>query len=194
MIKNSSQVRDRIITTEEESRIVTLLRSPELNHRKSYFSDVADLVEVLIDTGMRTLEFQELTYKDVKFENNIIFIRATKGNSRRIPMTNRVAAILKRRQELDQHKPFNLNSMQVTIAWTWVRDQMGLKDDKGFVLYALRRTCAFRLVDAGVRMDIVQDWLGYSSIRAGRRFKPLTPQKLNEASVMLEKYNLSQHQ
>jgi len=152
----------RILTVEEESKIVSLLRNTEHSTRRDYFSDVADLIEVLVDTGMRKLEAEELMFRDVDFEKNLILVRATKGAHRRIPMTKRVATILKRRQEAGQHKPFDLNDLQLKRAWTWVREQMGLKDDKGFVLHALRSTYAFRLVNAEVDLNLIKKWLGYS--------------------------------
>jgi len=163
MVKSRSQREPRIITREEEAKLVTVLRSIEANQRRSYLKDVADLVEVMADTGVRMLEAMQLRYSDVDFESNLIIIRMSMGNShRRIPMTTRVATILKRRQAVDLDKPFNLNEMQIRIAWTWVKEQMGLKDDKGLVLYALRMTCAYRLINDGVDPDMIKLWLGHS--------------------------------
>jgi integrase len=160
----------------------------EKSQAKSYYPDVADLIEVLIDTGMRRIEFLELMYKDVNFESNLILIRVTKGNGhRRIPMTKRVATILKRRQEHDQQKPFNLNEMQISMAWNWTRDQIGLRNDREFVLHALRRTCGYRLFNAGVELEIVQDWLGYSRVRI-KRLAPLPLKKLAHAAKLLEEW------
>lgn len=161
-----SRSNTRIVTREEEAKIVTLLRDTEHSERKGYYSDVADLIEILIDTGMRILETLELRYKDVNFKSNLITVQTTFGDrNKRIPMTTRVAAILKRRQEIDSQKPFNINDFQIHRTWTWVKEQIGLKDDKYFVLYALRRTCGYRLVNAGVDLEIVKTWLGYESIR-----------------------------
>jgi len=163
MTKSHSQRETRIITREEEAQIVAVLRSPEVNHRRSYFNEVADLIEVLVDTGVRVMEAMQLRYSDVDFENSLIVIKITMGNShRRIPMTTRVATILKRRQAVDQHKPFNLNEHQIRIAWTWAKEQIGLKADKSFILYALRWTCAYRLINAGANFDMIKKWLGHS--------------------------------
>jgi len=185
-IKRTKKSEVMIVTREEEAQIVALLRGTEINQRKPYYSDIADLVEVMIDSGIRQLESLELLYRDVNFTDNLILIRATKGTHRRVPMTKRVAAILKRRQEVDQLKPFNLSTMQISMAWSWLRTQMVLKDDKGFILYALRRTCASRMMEAGIDMEIVQDWLGYRSDRT-KRLSPLLPQKLLHAAELLEK-------
>lgn len=152
----------RIISKAEETQIIAFLRGTEINQRKAYYSDVADLVEVMIDTGLRQLEAMELMYRDVDFSDNLILIRETKGPHRRVPMTKRVSIILKRRQEVDQLKPFNLTTVQIFMSWSWLRTQMGLKDDQGFVLYALRMTCASRLINVGVDHNFIQKCLGHS--------------------------------
>jgi integrase len=178
----------RIISDQEEIQILELLRNVEHDGNRFYFPEMADLIEVLVDTGMRMLEAIELTYSDINFEINVIIIRVTKGfNHRRIPMTKRVAAILKRRQTVDQHKPFNLTDIQILHSWIWARGRMGLKFDKGFVLYALRRTCAFRLVNAGIEPDVIQDWLGCSRTSLHGRLAPLPIHKLLHAAEMLER-------
>jgi len=192
MTKSKNQKEMRIITHEEEAKIVALLRSHESSRGKSYYPDVADLIVVMADTGLRQMEALELLYRDVDFTGNLILVRQSKSNPRRVPMTSRVATILKRRQESYKDKSFNLNEMQLRMAWRWVKEQLGIIDVR-FVLHSLRKTCAQRLVDAGVRLDIIQDWLGYSSLKMGRRLAPLPQKKLTEAAEMLERYNLSHH-
>jgi integrase len=163
MTKSRSQREVRIITREEEAKLVAVLRNTEGNQKRSYFSEVADLIEVLVYTGIRKLEVMQLRYSDVDFENNMIIIRMSMGNShRRIPMTKRVATILKRRQAVDHDRPFNITEMQIRMAWTWAKEQMGLKADRGFVLYALRWTCAYRLINAGANFYMIKLWLGHS--------------------------------
>lgn len=177
----------RIVTREEESNIIDCLRNTEHFKAKSYYPAVADLIEVLINTGIRLLEAIELMYRDVNFTDNLILIRATKGNHRRVPMTKRVAAILKRRQEIDQLKPFNLTAIQISMSWTWARDQIGLRNDREFVLYALRRTYAYRLVNAGVDLEMVHYMLGYRVIT--HRLAPIPLHQLACAAEQLEQSN-----
>jgi len=180
---------DRIITREEEFNMIDVLRNREHIKAKSYYPDVADLIEVLIDTGIRKLEALELRYSYVDFDNNLIIIRVTKGpHHRRIPMTKKVATILRRRQEIDQHKPFNLNDMQISMAWNWVRDQIGLRNDREFVLHALRRTCGFRMMEARIDMGIVQEILTSRCRTSSRRFAPIPIHKLNQAAELFEEW------
>ena len=101
-------------------------------------------------------------------------------------MTKRVASILKMRQENNPEKPFKLTPYQSDKAWAWVREEMGLKDDKDFILHALRHTCASRLVNKGIDLYVVKEWLGHSSIQITERYAHLDPQKLVRAVEVLE--------
>jgi integrase len=101
-------------------------------------------------------------------------------------MTKRVASILKKRQDANPIKPFNLTIYQSDKAWAWARVEIGLKDDSEFIIHALRHTCASRLVNAGVDLYVVKEWLGHSSIQVTERYAHLAPHKLAHAAKMLE--------
>jgi integrase len=185
--ENRSQT--RMVTRDEEAKIVALLQNAASGKRKYYYPDVADLVEVLVDTGMRLGEAIRLQYKDIDFEDNLINVRMKLADKRRrVPMTKRVVAILNRRQEINQQNPFNLTVNQVEKAWAWVRVQIGVKDAHLLILHSLRYTCASRLVNAGVPMDIANEWLLNSRYRGFTRLAPLTVQQLNKAVAQLEAY------
>ncbi len=185
-IKNHILKETRIITRDEEAKIVDLLRITEQGEVKSCFPDVADLVEVLADTGMRLGEALELRNEDISFKKRFITVRVTKSSPRRVPMTRRVVAILKRRQEAGQDKSFNLNDMQIRMAWSWVREQLGIEDAGRLVLYSLRKTCVQRLVEAGVEPESIYGWLGYSLIPKAHRVSHLPLHKLIDAAEMLD--------
>jgi integrase len=101
-------------------------------------------------------------------------------------MTKRVASILKRRLAGNVDNPFNLTVFQSDKAWAWAREQMGMKDDTEFIIHALRHTCASRLVNAGIDLYVVKEWLGHSSIQVTERYAHLNPVKLVHAATMLE--------
>ena len=132
--------------------------SPESRHgfrihtkRRHFYYDVADLVEVLVDTGCRLNEILKLEYEDVNFTTNLISIWVNKGDKpRSLPMTKRVKNIMESRKG-DNLKPFNLKSYQAENAWRWVRRQMGLENDGEFIIHALRHTCARSLSDLTLR-------------------------------------------
>jgi integrase len=97
-----------------------------------------------------------------------------------------VASILKIRLAGNVDNLFNLTVFQSDKAWAWAREQMGMKDDFEFIIHALRHTCASRLVNAGMDLYVVKEWLGHSSIQVTERYAHLNPVKLVHAATMLE--------
>ena len=94
--------------------------------------------------------------------------------------------VLELRQETGRVKPFSISVHEAERAWQWVRAEMGLMRDKEFVIHALRHTCASRLVNGGVDLYVVKEWLGHSSIQITERYAHLNPTKLVQAVEVLE--------
>jgi Site-specific recombinase XerD len=186
-LRKESKGRIRVVSREEEARGVELLRYTNHNKRRQHYPEVAELVEVLVDTGMRLSELLNLSYEDVSFDANLISIWINKGDRpRSIPMTKRVRAIMEAKINTESGKPFNLQPYQAENAWRWVRKEMGLDKDNEFILHALRHTCASRLVNKGIDLYVVRDWLGHSSIQVTERYAHLAPHKLAHAASVLE--------
>ena len=101
-------------------------------------------------------------------------------------MTSRVRNILQEKQVTNPVKVFDITIDECERAWQWVRGQMNMKADEEFVLHALRHTCASRLVNAGVDLYVVKEWLGHSSIQITERYAHLNPRKLSDAVEVLE--------
>ncbi len=186
-LMKESKGRIRVLSKEEEAMVVSLLRDTEHNSRRTYFPEVADLVEVLVDTGCRLSEILNLRYEDINWDTNLISVWINKGDKpRSIPMTNRVGGILLARQVGNPLKPFNINIDKVETAWKWVRKTMGLAGDSEFVPHALRHTTATRLIDKGIDLYTVKEWLGHSTIQVTERYAHLNPDKLVHAANVLE--------
>lgn len=158
--------------------------------RNQHYRDVADLVLVLVDTGMRLSEALNMKYEDISFDNNLISIWINKGDRpRSLPMTKRVRTILEARQQNNKIKPFSITSYQTENSWKVVRRKMQMESDKEFVLHALRHTCASRLVNAGVDLYVVKEMLGHGSIQITERYAHLNPVKLVTAVGVLDDLN-----
>lgn len=186
-LRKERKGRIRVITPEEELRAVELLRHAPHGKRRYFYPDVADLVEVLLDTGMRLSELLNLTYEDINFETNLISIWVNKGDRpRSIPMTKRARRLMEARKEGGQGKPFPLKPYQAENAWRWVRKEMGLEGDREFIIHALRHTTASRLVNKGIDLYVVKEWLGHSTIQVTERYAHLSPNKLAHAATVLE--------
>ena len=186
-LKKEPKGRIRVLSDLEEKRVIELFRNVDQDGKRSYFPEVSDLVEVLLDTGMRLSEALNLKYEDVNFTSNLLSIWINKGERpRSLPMTKRVGGILSSRQVNNPAKPFTIGINQAEYAWKWVRKEMNLLGDKEFILHALRHTCASRLVDRGIDLYVVKEWLGHSSIQITERYAHLNPKKLNDAVTVLD--------
>jgi site-specific recombinase XerD len=82
--------------------------------------------------------------------------------------------------------PFSITKYQADKCWVWVRKQMGLEGDSDYVIHACRHTCASRLVNGGVDLYVVKEWLGHSTIKITERYAHLDPSKLVQAVEVLE--------
>jgi integrase len=104
---------------------------------------------------------------------------------RSVPMTGRVKDIFKRRVVSHKPKPFPYTNDWLGDLWDRAKFKMGLKDDPQFVPYALRHTCASRLVQRGINLRVVQEWMGHKTITVTMRYAHLTPTNLLEAVKVL---------
>lgn len=173
--RRESTGRIRWLTPEEETITIRWARHLGLD-------DAADAITVLVDTGLRTGELWKLTNTDV--QNGMIHVWDPKNSApRSVPMTDRVAAIMRRRSG---PRPFPYDNSWLKRSWSKVRAKMGLEDDPQFVPHALRHTCASRLVQRGVSIPVVQSWLGHKTIAMTLRYAHLAPANLMQAKEALE--------
>lgn len=184
-----SKGRIRVIDKKEEQKLLAIVRGVQLNMRNRFYPETADLIEILLDTGMRLSEAINLKYEDVNVTTNLISIWINKGERpRSVPMTKRVQAILENRRTINGIKPFTITRHQAGHAWNFARKEMGLVGDKEFIMHALRHTCATRLVNKGVDLYVVKEFLGHSTIQVTERYAHLSPDKLAHAAEILDEY------
>lgn len=179
--------RIRVFSREEETRAIGFLKNSNHSERRYFYPEVGDLAVVLVDTGMRLGEALNLRYEDINYITNLLTIWVNKGDRpRSIPMTKRVLSVFQQRQESNPVKPFSISKDQADGAWRSVRTEMGLQGDREFVLHALRHTCASRLVNKGIDLYVIKEWLGHSSIQVTEKYAHLSPKKLAHAASVLE--------
>ena len=70
--------------------------------------------------------------------------------------------------------------------WDRARAHLGFAEDRQFVIHTLRHTCASRLVQRGVGLKVVQQWMGHKTIQVTMRYAHLAPGHLMEAAAVLE--------
>ena len=160
--------RMRWATNEEEDQMVELLREADR-------FDLADLVIFLSDTGMRRGEALALSWEDVDLDKGWIRVWENKADKpRSVPMTARVHGVLEGTSEATAVGPFTSKA------------KMGLEGDGQFSPHCLRHGCASRLVQAGVPLFTVKEFLGHKKIESTLVYAHLAPQNLQEACKVLE--------
>lgn len=185
--------RIRYLTEEEEARVRALYQAWGQ-------TDHANAFTVFVDTGLRMSELWNLEARDVNMSTGMIELWQTKtSRPRAVPMTTRVKTILadraKRypkgylwqpdvpRKTLDQHS---------ISTWERIRAHLGMENDPGFVRYITRHTCASRLVQRGISLPVVKEWMGHTTIVTTMRYAHLAPANLSAAVKALEQQDAAE--
>jgi integrase len=165
--------RIRWLTCEEEREMIdTLTRLGR--------PDVAAFVKVAIDTGCRRGELLNTPLMDLDGDWLRLWGDRTKTKvSRSVPLTPEAKALLK------AHLPWQLTEPQLRYWWDVAKEKIGLGQDDLFVLHACRHTCATRLVEAGVNLRVVQEFMGHASIKTTERYAHVSPDTLAQAAAKL---------
>ncbi len=149
--------------------------------------DHAEALTVLIDTGLRLGELWKVEARDVDFLVGVIHVWVNKTeHPRSVPMTQRVKVILERRREHAKGRLFPFDNFWFEHVWNRMKLHLGLECDEQFVPYALRHTCASRLVQRGVHLQVVKEWMGHKAIQTTLRYAHLCPKNLLDAAKVLE--------
>ena len=168
--------RIRFVTPEEELQIMFTLDQWSL-------PDLKDSITVLIDTGLRRNELCRLTKADVS-EGMLNIWQTKNGKARSVPMTARVQEVIKRRSvTATAAKLFPVMPETLSDHWDRVRYHLKLDD---VVLHCFRHTTASRLVQRGVSLATVQQWMGHKTIQTTLRYAHLSPKNLSDALAVLE--------
>lgn len=177
------QHRIRFYTPEEETTILNWFEERELRLQR-------ELVVFLVDTGARLSEALRLEWTDV-LEDSVKFEDTKSGRARGVPMTKRVKqALTARRKVAGPGLVFpGIDVQSINYRWQLMRKDTGITD-KQAVIHTLRHTCASRLVQAGVPLTVIQQWLGHSTPMMTARYAHLAPKNLALAAGVLDTLNL----
>ena len=150
--------------------------------------EAKDIVECLIDLGCRVSELLGLEKRYVDFDNNQINFNERKNdNAVAVPMTDRVKKIMKLycNNKRDFDRVFILEYDQLNGIWQDARKSLGYADKKFYTLHLCRHTTASRLVQRGVPLLLVKDWLGHEDIKTTMIYAHLQPRALHSVVEVL---------
>jgi integrase len=184
-IKNK-QKRNRTLSDKEEAAMA------------AFFDDDVDMLDacyIALDIGLRESEFLRLIPLDCLDMDDAVaasvVVRQGKGDASAaaVSLTSRAAAILKRRCEGrgSMEKLFaGLSQRTLIRRWNAFRDHMGLMDDKGFTFHCTRHSTATRLIDEGVDVKIVQDFMRHEHITTTLKYVKNSARRTRGARSALE--------
>lgn len=172
--------RHRWFTDQECTEILTyLLHIGEV--------DYVDLCTFLLDTGARVSEARGLTWAFLPPGSRLVTFYDTKnGENRSVPLTQRCRDIVEKRRLMGQAGPFSsTNAQHDRRILTLLRNRFQWMDETT-VLHTFRHTCASRLVQNGVELLRVKNWMGHKSLASTQRYAHLAPEHLEDARDKLE--------
>ena len=150
--------------------------------------EARDIIICLIDLGCRVNELLNLEKRFVDFDNNQINFNERKNDQAvAVPMTDRVRLIIKKYYDncKDFDKLFSLNYSRMYGFWQAARESLGYADKKFYTIHLCRHTCASRLVQRGVPILLVKDWLGHEDIENTMIYAHLAPKALHSVVEVL---------
>lgn len=123
--------------------------------------------------GLRRNEAAELKITDIDLENNLLYIKKGKGKKRRVtPFTKQVKKdiiffIFSTEKTINRQPStdnlLNITSERIYIEFKYLLKKAGL-NNQGFTLHCLRHTIATQLLDQGMELEKVRDFLGHECL------------------------------
>lgn len=175
--RRESEHRIRWFTREEEKSVVDYFRVVK--------PEIASLVVVLVDTGLRLGEALRLHWADVQ-DDKLTVWKTKASKPKTVPLTARVKAELATLTK-GPGPLFDLTGDQCEHYWRQMRDRLGHDKDGQFVIHALRHTFCSRLAQAGVQIQVIKELAGHSTIQTTMRYAHLHPGNLTDAIKVLER-------
>jgi integrase len=135
---------------------------------------MADLVVVLVETGLRLSEALNLRWEDIDMTASHIRVWQNKSDKpRSVPLSTAAWNVLCPRSEQGAG-PFVMMSLHsVRHRWDAMKKRLGLQDDKELTPHCCRHTFASWLVQRGVPIFTVKELCGHKCIEVTMRYAHL---------------------
>jgi integrase len=185
----------------EHAREFVLSYTQEKNYLGATSGDLHDVALLMLDTGLRMGEALKLECSDARLEpaegakHGYVTVRARNSKnsrSRNVPITARVAKVLKQRMSLGRLVFQRRDGTPIYQTWLneqhrTVRDLLKLPAE--FVPHSLRHTFGTRLGEAGTDAFTIMKLMGHSTITVSQRYVHPSPESMELAVTRLEALN-----
>ena len=146
----------------EERKIFTQEEIEELYSKSNLQQTI--ILHLCYACGMRRNEAVELKTNDIDLENCLLYIRKGKGRKRRvIPFTKQVKKDIEFFLSVEKNKTENLLNITATRIYEEFKKLLKKAelDNQKFTLHCLRHTIATQLLEQGMELEKVRDFLGH---------------------------------
>ena len=146
----------------EERKIFTQEEIEELYSKSNLQQTI--ILHLCYACGMRRNEAVELKTNDIDLENCLLYIRKGKGRKRRvIPFTKQVKKDIEFFLSVEKNKTENLLNITATRIYEEFKKLLKKAelDNQKFTLHCLRHTNATQLLEQGMELEKVRDFLGH---------------------------------
>lgn len=176
----------------EVSREFVLPKAQEAVYMAALPRPLQDVALLLIDTGLRLGEACSLEWPQVHLQPadgatfgylTVLSGKAKSKKSRNVPLSPRVAAML-RRWKRDAGNVFHNNGailVESLLGQQQARVRVLLGMPKGFVLHSLRHTFGTRLGESGCDAFGIMKLMGHSSVTVSQRYVHPSPEAIELA-------------
>jgi integrase/recombinase XerD len=172
----------RVLTTEE---IQQLYKACETLKERA-------VLGMFYGCGLRRSEGVKLNLEDVHFKSSLLYVREGKGSKRRVvPMNKRVKQdfenyVLKERFGLEDEKAFICNSNGKRTNGNYLNAMVKelLKkssiNPSGISLHNLRHSIATHLLESGLSVEYVRDFLGHKHLEVTQVYTRINARQLHK--------------
>lgn len=141
------QSRKRIISDAERDRLLESLGYEEGEPPVNLSEQIAYMVLLALETGMRAGELTALTWKRVHLAGRFVSLEETKnGEHRDVPLSKRAVSLLERLKGLDATTVFTVSAASRDALFRYARNRSGLHEVN---FHDTRHTAATRIGRAG---------------------------------------------
>lgn len=159
--------RERRLSPEEESVL--------LETAKDYSPDIADIIGIAIETGMRRGEIVKMNWDNTDLTARTALILDTKnGTDRNIPLSSKAVEILRQRPQ-DSAQIFQIRADSITKAFTRICQKAELEDLR---FHDLRHEATSRFFELGLGIMEVSAITGHKDLSMLKRYTHLKAEDL----------------
>lgn len=184
---SAERQRERILTLDEEQRLLSACDHPQRKHLKP-------ILISLIDTGGRRGETLKLKWKDIDFEKRLITFQALNTKTlrkRQVAITARLLSELKQLWEKSDKNPNSLVfgiADNVSKSFASACKEAGIKQGgiDGVTIHSYRHTAATRLVQGQLPIQMVGRILGHTQPQTTYRYLTANNETLFKAASIFE--------